>query len=86
MIMIGTAVLVAAILLINRRNLAYAGVLVWALFGIRASAIASGEPTLAAFAVGAAVIITGLAALGYYRTRSQKEQPADQLTTASQAV
>ncbi len=86
MIMIATAVLVAGILLINRRNLAYAGVLVWALFGIRASAMESGEPTLAVFAVGAAVVIAGLAALGYYRTRSIKEQPADELTAATQAV
>ena len=71
MIMIGTAVIVAALLLINRRNLAYAGVLVWALFGIRASATEAGEATLAIVAVGAAAIIIALAILGYYRTRNQ---------------
>ena len=69
MIMIGAAVVVAALLLINRRNAAYAGVLVWALFGIRASAAESGESTLAAVAVVAALTVAALAALGYWRTR-----------------
>lgn len=86
MIMIATAVVVAAILLINRRNLAYAGVLVWALFGIRASAMTSGEPMLATFAVIAAIVIAGLATLGYYRTREQKTQILDETTPVSQTT
>lgn len=72
MIMIGTAVFVAGILLINRRSAAYAGVIIWALFGIRASAAQAGETTLAAVAVGAAVIVAALALLGYWRTRDQR--------------
>ncbi len=74
MIMIGVAVIVVVLLLINRRNLAYAGVLVWALFGIRASATEAGEATLALVAIAAAIIIIGLAILGYYRTRNQLNQ------------
>ena len=84
MIMIGTAVIVAALLLINRRNLAYAGVLVWALFGIRASATEAGETTLAIVAVGAALIIIGLAILGYYRTRNQIVQNNNEINPLSQ--
>ena len=79
MIMIGTAVIVAGLLLINRRNLAYAGVLVWAFFGIRASAEASGEPLLAAVAVGAAMTIALLAEVGYRRTRDQSDLESDPL-------
>ncbi len=86
MIMIGTAVVVAGLLLINRRNLAYAGVLVWALFGIRASATESGEPMLAAVAVGAAIAIAILAALGYYRTRDKLQQTEEDVTAVSQAA
>ncbi len=86
MIMIGTAVIVAGILLINRRNAAYAGVLVWALFGIRASAAAAGETTLAAVAVGAALIIAALAILGYWRTRDQLAPINGNATPISQAA
>ncbi len=71
MLMIGAAVIVAALLLINRRNASYAAVLVWALFGIRASAMESREPALAAVAVAAALIIALLTAIGYWRTREQ---------------
>ena len=74
------------LLLINRRNLAYAGVLVWALFGIRASATESGEPMLAAVAVGAAIAIAILAALGYYRTRDKLQQTEEDVTAVSQAA
>lgn len=82
-IMIGAAVVVAALLLPNRRNLAYAGVLVWALFGIRASASASGETLLAVVAVTAAVLVAGLALLGYWRTRDDTEA---NLVSLSQAT
>jgi hypothetical protein len=63
------AALVASILLINRRNLAYAGVLIWALFGIRGA-----YPDVALIANTALVasgIIAIMAALGYWRTRKQ---------------
>ena len=83
MIMIVVAVIVAAVLLINRRNAAYAGVLVWALFGIRASATVAGESTLAAVAVGAALVIAALAILGYWRTREQLVQTNGSATPAS---
>jgi hypothetical protein len=83
MIMIGAAVVVAALLLINRRNLAYAGVLVWALFGIRASATASGEMTLAIIAVVAAVLIAAIALIGYWRTRADSETNRATLSQAT---
>ena len=86
MIMIGAAVVVAALLLINRRNAAYAGVLIWALFGIRASAMESGEPALAGVAVGAAVIIAGLAALGYWRTREKISAAPSEPVEAESAI
>ena len=86
MIMIGTAVLVAGLLLINRRNLAYAGVLVWALFGIRASAETSGEPLLAAVAVGAAMAVALLAEIGYRRTRDQTDETAELIAHTTQAA
>lgn len=69
-IMIGAAVIVAGMLLFNRRNLAYAGVLVWALFGIRAA-----YPTVAVVAntaVIAAILILILALVGYWRTRTTR--------------
>lgn len=83
MIMIGAAVIVAALLLVNRRNLAYAGVLVWALFGIRASAAASGEAALAIVAVGAALLIAGLAAVGYWRTNDDSKTDMVPLSQAT---
>ncbi len=66
-IMMAVAVLVAGLLLFNRRDFAYAGVLVWALFGIRAAQTA--EPLVATVAVVTAVLITILAFIGYFRTR-----------------
>lgn len=66
-IMMGAAVVVAGLLLWNRRDFAYAGVLVWALFGIRAAQAA--EPMIATAAVVAAVFIVILALAGYFRTR-----------------
>jgi translocator protein len=68
-IMMGVAVIVAGLLLHNRRNLAYAGVLVWALFGIRAAYPA--VPVVANTAVIAAVLIILFALLGYWQTRHQ---------------
>ena len=69
--MMSVAVIVAGVLLINRRNLAYAGVLVWALFGIR-SAYAT-VPVVANTAVIAAALVVALALLGYWRTRGGVE-------------
>ena len=66
-VMMGVAVVVAGGVLVNRRSLAYAGVLIWALFGIRAA-----YPEVAVVAntaVLAAVLILGLALLGYWRTQ-----------------
>ena len=79
-VMMLVAVVVAGALLFNRRNLAYAGVLVWALFGIRA---AYTDVTLIAnTAVVAAVLITLLALVGYWRTR----QPAAPATPQPQTA
>ena len=66
-IMMLVAVAVAGLLLFNRRNLSYAGVLVWALFGIRAAYPA--VDIVANTAVIAAVLIVILALGGYWRTR-----------------
>ncbi len=66
-IMMLVAVVVAGLLLFNRQNLAYAGVLVWALFGIRT---AQADVALVAnTAVIAAVLIIILALVGTWRTR-----------------
>jgi hypothetical protein len=66
-IMMSVAVIVAGVLLFNRRNLAYAGVLVWALFGIRAAY--PEIEVIANTAVIAATLIAILALIGYWRTR-----------------
>ncbi|MBK8986858.1 MAG: tryptophan-rich sensory protein [Chloroflexi bacterium] len=66
-IMMAVAVVVAGVLLINRRNLAYAGVLVWALFGIRAAY--PDVAVVANTAVLSAALVVVLALLGYWRTR-----------------
>jgi hypothetical protein len=66
-IMIVIAVIVAGVLLINRRNISYAGVLIWALFGIRAAQ--ADTPLVANAAVVAAIAILVLALIGYWRTR-----------------
>jgi len=86
MIMIGAAVVVAGLILFNRRNLVYAGVLVWALFGIRASAEASGETMLAAVAVSASIIVILLAEIGYQRISQQDETPVGQVQSAAQVT
>jgi hypothetical protein len=79
-IMISVAVVVAGVLLVNRRNLAYAGVLVWALFGIRTAFI--NEWLIANAALIAAVLIIVLALTGYYRTRQTQAQTTVQPQTA----
>jgi len=66
-IMMMIAVVVAGLLLFNRRNLAYAAVLVWALFGIRAAY--PDVAVIANTAVIAALLIIILALVGYWRTR-----------------
>lgn len=66
-IMMGAAVVVAGLLLFNRRDFAYAGVLVWALFGIRAAY--ADIPLIATVAIGAAVLVAVLAFIGFFRTR-----------------
>lgn len=78
-IMISVAVIVAGVLLVNRRNLAYAGVLVWALFGIRAAF--TDTAVIANTALIAAVMIAALALVGYYRTRPSEGQTAIQAQT-----
>ncbi|MFZ0548528.1 MAG: tryptophan-rich sensory protein [Candidatus Promineifilaceae bacterium] len=78
-IMISAAVVIAGLLLINRRNLAYAGVLVWAFFGIRTNF--ADIPLIANAALVAAVLVVLLAALGYYRTRQLEEWTAVQTQT-----
>lgn len=66
-IMMGTAVIVAGLLLVNRRDFAYAGVLVWALFGIRAAY--TDISLIATTAVTAAALVIVLALVGFFRTR-----------------
>ncbi len=66
-IMMMVAVVVAGLLLFNRRNLSYAGVLIWALFGIRAAQ--ADVAIVANTAVIAAALILVLALVGYWRTR-----------------
>lgn len=65
-VMMGVATAVAAVLLFNRRNLAYAAVLVWALLGIRAAH--AGIPLIANTALITAVVIVILAIVGAVRT------------------
>lgn len=76
-IMMAVAVVVAGILLLNRRDFAYAGVLIWALFGIRAGQ--SAEPLLTTTAVIAALLIAALAFVGYFRYRKANEASAAKL-------
>lgn len=71
--MMGVAVVVAGLLLFNRRNISYAGVLVWALFGIRAAY--PDVAVVANTAVIAAVLIIILALVGYWRTREAATVP-----------
>lgn len=70
-IMMLVAAVVAGLLLFNRRNLAYAGVLIWALFGIRAAY--PDVSLIANTAVAAAVLIALFALAGYVRTRRPQE-------------
>ena len=80
-IMMLVAAGVAGVLLFNRRNLAYAGVLVWALFGIRAAH--SDVALIANTAVVAAIVIALFAIVGYVRTsRSKKGTSVSELRTA----
>jgi benzodiazapine receptor len=80
-IMMMVAVVVAGVLLFNRRNLAYAGVLVWALFGIRAAY--PDVPIIANTATVAAGLIVILALIGYWRTRDMEPaSPEPQTQTA----
>ena len=77
-IMMMVAVVVAGLLLFNRRNLAYAGVLVWALFGIRAAY--PDVPVIANTALVAAGLIVILALIGYWRTRDIEPVAAEPTT------
>ena len=79
-IMMGVAVLVAAVLLLDRRNLSFAGVLIWALFGIRAAY--AEVPLIANTALIASITILALALLGYWRTR-ELAPPVPLLSTAA---
>ncbi len=73
-IMMAVAAVVAGLLLVNRRDLAYAGVLVWALFGIRSAYPA--EALIANTALIAAAAIATLALIGAWRTRKKERQLA----------
>lgn len=77
-IMMLVAVVVAGLLLFNRRNISYAGVLIWALFGIRTAQ--ADVAIVANTAVAAAALILLIALVGYWRTRSS--EPA--VTTRTQ--
>lgn len=68
-IMMLTAVLVAGLLLISRRDLGYAGVLVWALMGIRTAW--ADTAMIANAALIAAILVLALAAAGFLRTRGE---------------
>jgi hypothetical protein len=79
-IMMLVAVVVAGLLLFNRRNISYAGVLIWALFGIRT---AQADVALVAnTAVLAAGLILILALVGYWRTRPISRNVARQTQLA----
>jgi translocator protein len=80
-IMMGVAVVVAGLLLWNRRNLAYAAVLIWALFGIRAAY--PDVALIATVAPIAAALIAMLALVGYLRTRHTTSGPQADHTPAS---
>lgn len=69
-IMMLVAVVIAALLLFNRRNLAYAAVLIWALFGIRAAFL--DVALIANTAVVSAILIAALASIGYLRRQRAK--------------
>lgn len=71
-IMMLVATAVAGILLINRRNLSYAAVLIWALFGIRANF--AQEAIVANTAIASALLIAILAIAGTIRTRHRQGQ------------
>jgi hypothetical protein len=76
-IMMLVATAVTALLLYNRRNLAFAAVPVWAVFGIRAAQ--ADIPIIANTALIAAAIIVIMAIVGYVRTRDSvapRPQPA----------
>ena len=66
-IMMGAAVIIAGLLLITRSDLPYAGVLVWALFGIRAAYPETA--VVANTALIAAGLVVVLALIGLWRTR-----------------
>ena len=78
-IMMGAAVGIAGLLLFNRRNISYAGVLVWALFGIRTAH--ADVAVVANTAVIAAGLIIILALLGYWRTRNVAPKAVQQVRT-----
>ncbi|MDX1615812.1 MAG: hypothetical protein R3300_15975 [Candidatus Promineifilaceae bacterium] len=79
-IMMGVAVIVAGLLLFNRRNLTYAAVLVWALNGIRAAY--PNEPVIVNTAIVAAALIIILALIGYIRTRPAEAPITPQVNAA----
>ncbi|HSM56706.1 MAG TPA: hypothetical protein VK879_11180 [Candidatus Sulfomarinibacteraceae bacterium] len=79
-VMMLVAVVVAGLLLFNRRNVAYAAVLIWALFGIRSAY--PGEPLIANTALLASALIAILAAIGYWRTRMFGAEPRTEVKPA----
>lgn len=76
-IMIGVVTLIAGSVLVSRANAAYAGVLIWALYGISAK-----QPDMVATAaIVAAVVIAIAAAVGWYRFYQRFKKPNSAATT-----
>jgi hypothetical protein len=71
-IMMVTAVAIAALLLFNRANLPYAGVLAWSFVAIYVNYSDIG--VIAMTAVGAAVAVIGMGLLGWYRVHWRPRQ------------
>ena len=66
-IMMGAAVIIAGLLLITRSDLPYAGVLVWALFGIRAAYPETAVVANTALIAAGLIVVPAL--IGLWRTR-----------------
>lgn len=83
-IMMLVAAVLVGILLFNRRDFGYAGVLVWALFGIRAAYV--DVPLVANTAVFTAVAIALLAVAGFLNTRREQQKGSNQQATSFKSV
>lgn len=78
-IMIGIVTLIASSVLVSRASAAYAGVLIWALYGISAN-----QPGgVATAAIVAAIIIAIAAAVGWYRFYQRFKKPNSAATNVA---